>query len=96
MLNFLKDIFNRVGLRTNMGKTVIMVQKPCCAIGSHFAEAYGLSMMGEGLTHRERLRQQVCFPKCDAELTEGFLMTHRQVQNRVRQGDLRGTPPLPE
>ena len=59
----LMDIFVWVELPTNVVQTVIMVCQPCCTIGGHSAEAYGLSMEGEGITYRDRLRQRVCCPE---------------------------------
>ena len=56
-------------------------------------EAYGISMTGEGLTYQERLCLRVRYPKCDMDLTEGYLATHWQVQNGVSRGYLRETPP---
>ena len=45
----LAELFDRVGLCTNMGNTVSMACQPCCAIGGHSVEAYGLRMTVEGL-----------------------------------------------
>ena len=52
VFNVLTELFDRVGLRTNVGKTVSMACQPCCAIGGHSSEAYGLRMTGWGLTHQ--------------------------------------------
>ena len=38
----LTDLFDHVGLRTNVTKMVIMPCQSCCALGSHLSEAYRL------------------------------------------------------
>ena len=45
------EIFHRMGLCNNVGKTVIVAFQPCCAIGGKSMEAYGLCMKVEGRTH---------------------------------------------
>ena len=50
----LVGIFNRVGLRTNVGKTVGMVYRPCHAAGTQLEAAYGQQMTGEGTSYQER------------------------------------------
>ena len=49
--NVLTDIFDWVGLWTNVGKTVSMVCQLCCAIGGYYTEAHGSRMAGEGMAH---------------------------------------------
>ena len=50
----LLSLFERVGLRTNVGKTVSMVCRPCQAAGTQSVAAYRRKMTGEGPTYRER------------------------------------------
>ena len=50
----LVSLFERVGLRKNVGKTVSMVCRLCQAAGTQSEEAYGRKMTGEGPTCRER------------------------------------------
>ena len=57
--NALVSLFEHVGLRTNLGKTVSMVCRPCQAVGNQLEEAYGRKMMGEGPTYRERQKETV-------------------------------------
>ena len=57
MFSNLADIFGRVGLRKNMGKTVRMAFQTYRAIDSHSVEFYGLSIMGYGMTHRAVLNK---------------------------------------
>ena len=52
--NSLVSLFERVGLRTNVGKTVSMVCRPCQAAGTQLVAAYERKMTGEGPTYRER------------------------------------------
>ena len=52
--NALVSLFERVGLRKNVGNTVSMVCQPCLAAGTKLEAAYGRKMTGEGLTYRER------------------------------------------
>ena len=73
MFNILTYMFDRVCLRTNVGKTVSMVFQTCCAMGGHSAESYGLRIMVEGLTHQEILLQQFLCPDFDEDLAAGFL-----------------------
>ena len=49
--------FDRVGLMTNVGKTVSMVFHPCQAgAGNRTEEAYGWRLTGEGGSYAERQR----------------------------------------
>ena len=43
--NVLMNLFDQVGLHTNLGKVVIMTCQPCCTIGGHYTEEYGLRTM---------------------------------------------------
>ena len=48
VLSTLLGLFNRVGLKNNVGKTVGMVFHPCQAAGTQSEEEYGLKMTGAG------------------------------------------------
>ena len=50
----LTGIFDRVGLRKNVWKTVGMVFQPCRAVGVRANEAYKRRMTGEGQSYQER------------------------------------------
>ena len=54
--NTLVDLFDRVGLRTNFGKTLGMVCHPCQMAGDLLEAAYGRRVTGEGPKYRERLK----------------------------------------
>ena len=55
----LTELFEHVGLHTNVFNMVSMACQPCHVLGGHYAEAYGLRMTGEGQTYQDRLRQIV-------------------------------------
>ena len=42
----LTEMFEWVGLHTNMDNMVSMLYQPCHAMGGHYTEAYGVSMNG--------------------------------------------------
>ena len=52
--NTLIGLFDKVGLRTNVGKTVGMVCHPCKVAGNQSEAAYRRQIMGEGPTYREQ------------------------------------------
>ena len=57
--NALVSLFKRVGLQTNVRKTVIMVCRPCQAAVTQPEAAYGQKMTGEGPTYREWQKERV-------------------------------------
>ena len=52
----LVSLFERVGLRTNFGKTVSMVCRPCQVAGTQSEAAYGRRMMGRA-PHTRNVRK---------------------------------------
>ena len=62
--NTLAGLFDRVGMRTNVGKTVSMVYRPCQASGKQLEAAYGRRVIGEGPTYRESQNVRVHCRKC--------------------------------
>ena len=54
--NTLVGLFDRVGLRKNIGKKFSMVCHPCQAAGNLPEAAYRRRVTGEGPMYRERLR----------------------------------------
>ena len=79
--NNLVGLFDRVGLQTNVGKTVSMTCIPCPAAGNQSEVAYGRKMMGEGPTYLERKRERVECGDCGKGMAAGLLDTHRMVQH---------------
>ena len=77
----LVGLFDRVGLNTNTGKTVIMTCRPCTAAGNQSEEVYGRKMTGEVLMFRERKRERVECRDCGKEVTAGSLDSHRMSQH---------------
>ena len=81
VFNTLVDLFDRVVLRKNFGKTVGMVCHPCQAAGNLSEAAYGKMVTGEGLTYRERLKGQVACGACRELLAAGSLLIHIMTQH---------------
>ena len=84
----LTGLFDRVGLRTNVSKTMGMVCRPCQAAGVRVDEAYTRQMTGEGRSFKERQRERVLCPECGKEMAKGSLVAHRQTQHGVAKGRL--------
>ena len=62
--NALVGLFKRVGLQTNLGKTVSMVFRLCQAASNQSEAAYRRKMTGEGPTYRERQKERVKCGEC--------------------------------
>ena len=77
----LVSLFERVGLRTNVGKKVRMVYRPCQAAGTQSAASYGRKMTGEGPTYGERQKELVQCGECGKETAAGLLASHRVTQH---------------
>ena len=73
----LASLFERVGLRTNAGKTVSIVCRPCQAAGTHSEAACGRSIKGEGPTYWERQKGRVQCRDCGKEMAAGSLASNR-------------------
>ena len=84
----LTGIFDRVGLRTNVRKTVGMVCRLCRAARVRSDEAYTWIMTGKERIFKERKREWVLYPKCRKYMENGSLVTHRQTQHGVVKGGL--------
>ena len=54
--NTMVGLIDRVGLQTNVKKTVGMVCCPCLAAGNLSEAIYGRRITGEGPTYREKLK----------------------------------------
>ena len=75
--NALVAIFDRVGLLTNVGKTVSMVCHPCQAGSRNRAEeAYGRRLTGMGRSYAERQREKVECRECGEVLAVGSMLIH--------------------
>ena len=74
-------LFDRVGLKKNVGKTVSMNCRPFPAAGNQSEEAYGRLIMGEGLTYLERKKERVECRDCGKEMAAGSLDIHRMSQH---------------
>ena len=75
-------IFDRVGLQTNVDKTVSMACQTCWAgSGNRTAEGYRRRMTGEGKSFWELQRVRVACGECGAELAAGSLSIHLMTQH---------------
>ena len=76
-------IFDRVGLQTNVDKTVSMACHPCPAgSGNQTAEGYRQRMTGDRNSFRERQQERVACGEYGEELAAGSLSSHLM----IRQG----------
>ena len=75
-------LFERVGLNTNVGKTVRMVCRPCQATGTQSEAAYNQRLMGAGTSYQERQRVWVHCTECGEETALEFPEVHLQTQHR--------------
>ena len=91
----LKELFDGVGLHTNVGKMVSIAFQTCRSTEGHSTEAYGIWIRGDGRTHQERLHIFLYCLECEVDLETGYLATHQKVQHMVGRGDLRGNPHPP-
>ena len=70
-------IFDRVGLLTNVRKTVSMVCHPCRAgAGNRTKAAYSRRLTGLGKSYAERQREIVAYEECGEEITVGSMSSH--------------------
>ena len=79
--NALVSLFERMGLKTNVGKTVSMVCRPCPAAGNQSEAAYERNMTGEGPTYWERQKERFECGECGKEMVAGLLSSHRMTQH---------------
>ena len=79
-------LFERVGLHTNVHKTVGMVCILCRAAGVRADKAFPRRMTELVCSFKERQREQVLCPKCRKQIAKGSLLTHRQTHHGVAKG----------
>ena len=79
--NTLVSLFERVGLQTNVGKTVGMVFHPCQVAGNLSEASHRRKVTGEGPTYMERLKGQVSCGLCGELLEAGSLKSHLMTQH---------------
>ena len=84
----LTGIFDWVGLRTHVHRTVGMVCRPLRAAGVKEDKAYTWRMTGRGRRFKERQGERVLRPECGKEMEKISLVTHRQTQHGVAKGGL--------
>ena len=86
--DFLTGLFDRVGLRTNVRKTVGMVCWPCRVTRVQAHKSYTRRMTGDGSILKEQQRDRVLCPECGNELANWSLVMHLQNQHGVAKGGL--------
>ena len=91
-LDVLTGFFDRVGLHTNVNKTVGTVCRTCYIVDGHSEAAYTRRMTGVVPSFRERQRERVQCPECELELTAGSLTAHRQAQHGKERPPQWATP----
>ena len=75
--NALLDIFDRVGLLTNVRKTVSMVCNPCRAgAGNRTEEAYSRRVVGVRKSYAERQGERVACEECGEVIAVGSMLSH--------------------
>ena len=75
-------IFDRVGLRTNVNKTVSMACHPCWAgTGTRTTEGYRRRLTGVGRTFKERQIERVACGECGAEIAAGSMSSHMMTRH---------------
>ena len=81
-------IFDRVGIRKSVHKTVGMFCRPRRVAGVQAYKSYTCRMTGEGRSFKERQRERVLFPERGKEVEKGSLVAHRQTKYKVAKGGL--------
>ena len=76
--NILTGIFDQVGLRKNVRRTVGMVFQLCRAVEVRADEAYKHWMTGEGQGYQEMKRERFQCPECRKDLARGSLDFHQE------------------
>ena len=74
-------LFDRVDLKTNVGKTLVMVFRPFQAVGTQSEAAYRRRMMGAGSSYLERQQGRIQCKECGEEMAIGSLMVHIQTKH---------------
>ena len=92
--NVLTNLFDRLGLRTNTGKSVIIVCQPRQSVVGYPAEAEERRMTGMEMAYRSRQIQHMWCLECNTELAAGSLKAHRKNIHGV-SGSIPNPPPYP-
>ena len=76
----LVGLFNRVGMYTNVGKTVSMVCCPCQAAGNQSEVTYRRGMKGESPSYQERQKGRVQCKECREDMALGLMAGHMRTK----------------
>ena len=79
--NTLVGLFDRVGLRNNVRKTVGMVCRPCQVADNQPEATYGRRILGEGPTYRELQKGRVHCREYREEMAAGSIASHMMTQH---------------
>ena len=82
----LVGLFDRVGLKTNVSKTVGMVCRLCQAEGTHSETAYGSRMTKSGNSYRKRQQVRIQRKEYREEMALGLLEGNMQTQHGEGSG----------
>ena len=69
-------MFRRLGLETNLEKTMTMVCTPGFVLHKWGEQAYKQQASGEGLTFWERKRLRVSYTECGMAVAQSYLKKH--------------------
>ena len=82
----LTGLFDRVGLKKNVRKTMGVVCHPFRADGGRQDEAYNRRMIGSGRSYKDIQQEQISCPEYRKDLMRGSLAAHCQNQHGVTKG----------
>ena len=85
----LVGMFDLVGMRKNIGKTVEMVCHLCQAAGTQFEAAYERKMTGAGLSYQERQKVILQCLECRENMELRSRTFHLYMQNGKSTGGIR-------
>ena len=102
VFDMLMGLFDQVGLKTNVKKTVGMVCHPCWATRIRVYENNNRRMKRVRRIYEERQWERMNCPECGKYFTRGSLAVHRQINHSVAKGgpvqegnrDGRGNKPM--
>ena len=86
--DILTGLFDRMGLRTNVRKTMGMVCSILRTARVREDESYTRIITGDGSSFKKRERERVLCPECGKELAKGSLVIYGQTQHVVAKGGL--------
>ena len=83
VIDTLTGLFDRVGLKANIKKTVGVVCRPFWVAVIQADKSYTRGIIGVGRIYKERQQERVQCPEFGKDLVRGSLAAHRQNQHGV-------------